>query len=346
MKLACCILSVPFAFVLLWTQTAYADPFAGSYSLSVAYDNDISDGVVILRDSAVDLTITRNSPTELTASIAGEGGPVTIPLTESGQRVTASGAPIAYTGWNLIEFAMVSDGINKAFLMVGQDASDPTDMSIMASSWSEATEPVAATDIAGAWTVLQYSDHNLLDLDEGFEQDPPVVGTNVAISPDQIRLTALPPEWNPLSANLFVSGTIVSLINPPGDDYHLLRIATDGNTSAFCAVNVEDDDPTDVGMSIGLCPDTKPLLPGDTDLDADVDLEDLSMLAGNWSTSSGMTWAHGDFDGDADVDIEDLSLLAGNWGTGSAATVPEPASLWVLVAGCALCRRRADDGRA
>ena len=78
MKLACCILSVPFAFVLLWTQTAYADPFAGSYSLSVAYDNDISDGVVILRDSAVDLTITRNSPTELTASIAGEGGPVTI----------------------------------------------------------------------------------------------------------------------------------------------------------------------------------------------------------------------------------------------------------------------------
>ena len=82
------------------------------------------------------------------------------------------------------------------------------------------------------------------------------------------------------------------------------------------------------------------MAPGDCNQDGDVDIDDLSLLASNWNTSSGMTWADGDFDGDGCVDINDLSLLATNWGTGSVAAVPEPASLSVLVLGGVLLRRR------
>ena len=226
-----------------------ADLFVGNYTPLVEYDDNISDGVVILQDSAVTLTVVRNSPTELTATITGEAGPVTIPLTQSGQRATATGTPIAYAGWNLLEFAMVSDGVNKAFLMVGQDA-DPTDIGFMVACWSEATEPITPSDIVGTWTVHGYSDPNLRNLDDGFEEEGDAVSvTVVEIGTDRVNLTV---EEKSLSGDMLVSGYIVNWIDPPVAYSHLLRIATDGDTMAGCGVSVEIDDPTDVGVSIML----------------------------------------------------------------------------------------------
>ena len=77
--------------------------------------------------------------------------------------------------------------------------------------------------------------------------------------------------------------------------------------------------------------------PGDADLDGDVDLSDLSTLAGSYGATSGKVWKNGDFDQDGDVDLSDLSSLASNYGQGEAvamadwqaviATVPEPAGI-------------------
>jgi len=74
-------------------------------------------------------------------------------------------------------------------------------------------------------------------------------------------------------------------------------------------------------------------LPGDADGDRDVDLNDLSALAGHYGDFTGVTWIDGDFDRDGDVDLSDLGTLAGNYGTGEAQAwtdfnsiaVPEPA---------------------
>ncbi len=91
-------------------------------------------------------------------------------------------------------------------------------------------------------------------------------------------------------------------------------------------------------------------LPGDANLDLEVEDADLSLLLSNF----GMTdadWIDGDFTGDRIVDDADLSLLLTNFGSiavfgssaslaGNAATIPEPASLSVFMLGCLLLARR------
>jgi len=86
---------------------------------------------------------------------------------------------------------------------------------------------------------------------------------------------------------------------------------------------------------------------GDVDLDRDVDVNDLGVLATFYGTATGMTWANGDFDGDGDVDVNDLGLLATSYGqvftppppVGSATPMPEPATIGLLVVGMLLLRR-------
>ncbi|MGD9126872.1 MAG: fibronectin type III domain-containing protein, partial [Planctomycetia bacterium] len=55
-----------------------------------------------------------------------------------------------------------------------------------------------------------------------------------------------------------------------------------------------------------------PLLPGDADLDGDVDGDDLGILSYNWESEE-TTWLDGDFNDDGTVDILDATLLARHW---------------------------------
>jgi ELWxxDGT repeat protein len=54
---------------------------------------------------------------------------------------------------------------------------------------------------------------------------------------------------------------------------------------------------------------------GDANLDGQVDIGDLGLLAGAWQ-QSGTDWFHGDFTYNGTVDIGDLGLLSGNWQKG------------------------------
>lgn len=93
------------------------------------------------------------------------------------------------------------------------------------------------------------------------------------------------------------------------------------------------------------------IIPGDADLDGDVDLSDLGALATYYGQTSNVFWTRGDFDLDNDVDLSDLGVLATNYGAGAAQafadfqalTVPEPSSAAVLLMfgalGAARCRR-------
>ena len=64
--------------------------------------------------------------------------------------------------------------------------------------------------------------------------------------------------------------------------------------------------------------DNEPLrLAGDANLDGQVDGSDVTILAGNWQSTTA-TWDSGDFNGDGRVDGSDVTILAGNWQAGLA----------------------------
>jgi hypothetical protein len=54
------------------------------------------------------------------------------------------------------------------------------------------------------------------------------------------------------------------------------------------------------------------VIPGDFELDGDVDFDDLFILAAYWLESN-QPGCIGDLDGDCDVDLQDFSILAQNW---------------------------------
>jgi autotransporter-associated beta strand protein len=77
---------------------------------------------------------------------------------------------------------------------------------------------------------------------------------------------------------------------------------------------------------------------GDSDLDGDVDVNDLGNLASHWQTSG--VWSEGDFDYNGFVNAADLGLLASRWQNGVSALasfglpsgdVPEPWGSGVLL---------------
>ena len=93
-----------------------------------------------------------------------------------------------------------------------------------------------------------------------------------------------------------------------------------------------------------------PALPGDANLDGQVDVNDLTILLTNFGRT-GATWTQGEFTGDGTVDVNDLTILLTNFGqtlsasAGSAAAVPEPCAAAPAAAALAgllaySCRKR------
>ena len=68
----------------------------------------------------------------------------------------------------------------------------------------------------------------------------------------------------------------------------------------------------------------EPAVPGDSNVDGEVDLLDLDTLGANFRTTTELRSAAGDFTGDGLVGLDDLDVLGANFGH-DAASIPEPA---------------------
>lgn len=91
-------------------------------------------------------------------------------------------------------------------------------------------------------------------------------------------------------------------------------------------------------------------LPGDANLDGDVNAGDLNVVGINWQSSSNK-WSEGNFDGISGVTAGDLNIVGINWQQSGeaplAAAVPEPTTQWMILLGLAgvLLRRRRSSPR-
>lgn len=76
-----------------------------------------------------------------------------------------------------------------------------------------------------------------------------------------------------------------------------------------------------------------PTVPGDTDGDQDVDLDDLNNVRNNFGSAQPPI---GDTDGDNDVDLDDLNAVRNNFGAVAGSAVPEPSTMVLALAGLAV----------
>jgi hypothetical protein len=120
--------------------------------------------------------------------------------------------------------------------------------------------------------------------------------------------------------------------------FDLLFEADPGEYGAFMNMVLDFRDPNTGVMRLEVNPDYIKS-PGDTDMDGDIDLNDLATLASNYGLAANSYWDMGDFDRDGDVDLSDLSALAANYGSGEAQAfadfqsltgVPEPSTLAIF----------------
>ncbi len=85
----------------------------------------------------------------------------------------------------------------------------------------------------------------------------------------------------------------------------------------------------------------RPYLPGDANLDGQVDINDLTIVLANYD-QTGQTWGTGEFTGDGTVDINDLTIVLAHYGqsvgssaAGNVSAVPEPSVAALLATGLA-----------
>jgi T5SS/PEP-CTERM-associated repeat protein len=95
--------------------------------------------------------------------------------------------------------------------------------------------------------------------------------------------------------------------------------------------------------------------PGNANLDAIVDFDDLLIVAAHYGADAPQTWLTGDFTGDGAVNFDDLLVLAGHYGANATtgpgpawamaqATIPEPATFTALASFCLMLRRPRSGG--
>lgn len=238
---------------LLVASAAYANPFDGTHNIERVFDTNISDGIT-LESSSDTLTVSTSDGVSYAVEMNAAGQTADWSMTRSGDLLSLSPQPTAFDGWTLCNSYMFSDGTNRAFLMMGQEAEDPTDISINVAGWTAGGSSVALSGLVGEWSVQTVENWNL----RSDPHDPFVSNTrNVTISDAGngqatvgIELTS--DEGMQYLLMDFDGNVFTPAEQPDNVVLHHLAIYTDGQGLALTRIASELDDATDVCAAIGL----------------------------------------------------------------------------------------------
>ena len=225
--------------------------FAGTYSFVTQYDNNIRDGVTLNQSGTMTLEVTRVDSTNLSIQLTATDGSFSVPLERSNNVARLSTPPYDMGNWNLLEFLILSDGNNMVFTFIGQESNDPTDISFNVSNWLRNPGSLTADNFVGSWSGNFYSDLNLRNTTDGFDDASSGTFTISKVDADTITL-----NFGNESFSLDVVNGRATLNNAPVTGasaiYHTLSIVTDGSGLSLYMVATELNDPTDVSVSVGL----------------------------------------------------------------------------------------------
>jgi len=225
-------------------EPASAELFAGSWDMNWYGDWNLRNGFTI-EDQGLDaITATRLDPQHVTLSMEERFSSVT--LLQEGDTLRIESPPLD-DGTCLWPAAyMMADGVNSAWVHLGQEYDDAEDISVTVGIAGRGTGTVSAADLAGYWKFdwLEHGNYGNSFLGP-FERMSDVIHLS-DLGGGQIEMDGL--------AVLSLVGNRLSMVTNLEDDQdcHLLEIVTDGYTLSFARVATETDDPTRVSVIIGL----------------------------------------------------------------------------------------------
>jgi hypothetical protein len=222
--------------------------FAGTYSIVTEYENNISSGVALSERSDLVAEITRHDDTNFTLHLTEDGpGSYTIPLVRDGQVARIASLPMDVGDSYMIEFMMLSDGANMAALMIGQEYSDPTDISFILSNWVRDSVVVTADDFDGTWNAT---------IQEISLDSPVFTESSLAISITSVDTDTITVNFRGDVLTLDIVDGRATLVGAPvvigSKMYHSLSIRTDGEGLSFYEVETALDTLTGLSVELGL----------------------------------------------------------------------------------------------
>lgn len=227
--------------------------FIGSFNPSVEFHNNIRNFTGVLEETT-ELMINVEEMTSGHYKVTLSDGTQSLVLNDlqkSGQLIRNDVRPLSLPDVNVLDFIMMSDGTNRAFVMVAQELDDADDVSVTMGSWSSYSGPVTISDFVGYWDIERYADPNLRSTGDGF------AFRSLTVEIQQIdanHINLIVPE-DDTTIPLVVAGNEAYLESPivfPDSTFQTFRIQTDGQRMSFHLGVTEPDDVTDLSATVGL----------------------------------------------------------------------------------------------
>lgn len=229
------------------------DTFVGTWDIDWYCDLNIQDGITIEQEQGA---VTGSRPDAQHVVFEGSFGdhPYAMTYIQDGDILQLESPPFDF-GEGLSPAAYVmSDGVNSAWVHIGQEYDDPTDISVGVGLSTRSTATVNAADLVGYWAFDKIEHTNLRHIahvpSDPFERDTSLWQIT-DLGGNQLQIDAV--GWGTFGVVELVDNRLSMISGHPwAGDCQVFELVTDGNTLSFLWIDVELYDPTDVCASIGL----------------------------------------------------------------------------------------------
>jgi len=202
----------------------------------------------VVDDLSVELS--RQDMTHLSLDLADGTGSLSVPLVRSGSVARIVSPPLDIGSGYLRELIVLSNGANTALMLIGQEKTNPADISFTFATWSRVNGSVTASGFVGEWDATYFGNPYLQSSGTVFTESREALNIS-RVDDDTITVTF---QGDALTLDI-VDGraTLVGAPVTVNDRvFHSLTIQCDGQGLSFYVVKTGLNTATNVSVGVGL----------------------------------------------------------------------------------------------